>query len=185
MHDLQAAGGTAIDEHAPARVLPARVARAWVLALGLVGFGLDLITKTLAITHLDPYDPPRLLGGLLTLQLVRNPGAAFSMGESLTVLLTVIAATALVGLLGWVLPRVRHVGWVVASGFLLAGILGNLTDRLFRSPGFARGHVVDFLQLPYFAVFNVADMFITFAAVIIVWLTVITKVGFDGRPADG
>lgn len=152
--------------------------------MGLTGYGLDLLTKTLALAHLDPDNPPRLLGGLVTLQLIRNPGAAFSMGESLTILLTLIAVAALIGLLTWVVPRVRHIGWAVASGFLLAGILGNLTDRLFRPPGFARGHVIDFLQLPYFAIFNVADIFITSAAVIIVWLTMITKVGLDGRRVD-
>lgn len=156
-----------------------------MLSLGAFGYVLDLVTKVLALTYLDPSDPPRFLGGLLTFRLTRNPGAAFSMGESLTVVLTIIAASALAGLLFWVLPRVRHAGWTVAAGFLLAGILGNLTDRLFREPGFARGHVVDFIQLPYFAIFNVADMFITFAAVIVVWLTVITKVGMDGRRIDG
>lgn len=185
MRDLQTTGRTAIDTGERPRALTAGRALAWVLGLGLFGFLLDLSTKVLALNRLDPVDPPRFLGGLLTLRLTRNPGAAFSMGESFTVVLTVIAVSALAGLLFWVVPRVRHPGWVVATGFLLAGILGNLTDRLFREPGFARGHVVDFIQLPHFAIFNVADMFITFAAVIIVWLTVITKVGLDGRSVDG
>ena len=73
---------------------------------------------------------------------------------------------------------------------LLAGITGNLADRLFREPGPFRGHVVDFIQLPYFAIFNVADMFITAAAVLVIWLSMITQVSLGGvrlkeRPGGG
>ncbi len=102
------------------------------------------------------------------------------MGENLTVLLTIIAISALVAVLVWVVPRTRHVGWAVAIGFLLAGISGNLADRLFRAPGPFRGHVIDFIQLPYFAIFNVADIFITAAAVLGIWLSMVTQVSFNG-----
>ena len=120
-------------------------------------------------------------GGLLTLQLIHNPGAAFSLGENFTVVLTAIAASALVFVSWRLIPRVRHRGWAVGLGLLLAGILGNLTDRLIRPPGVARGHVVDFLQLPNFAIFNVADMCITFAAVTLGWLVLIRQVDLAGR----
>lgn len=164
--------------------------RALCLGVAVAGFALDLLTKNLAIATLDPARPVPLLGGLLTLQLIRNPGAAFSMGEDFTVVLTGIAITALVAVLGWVVPRLRHTGWAVAIGCLLAGITGNLADRLFREPGPFRGHVVDFLQLPYFAIFNVADIFITAAAVLVVWLSMITQVSLGGvrlkeRPGGG
>ncbi len=179
---MQAAGGAALT--APptlGRVLSAR--GAWALALGIaaVGYGLDLLTKQLALAHLDPQNPPVLLGGLLTLQLIRNPGAAFSMGEAFTPVLSLIALGALVFVLVRMVPRARHVGWVVALGLLLAGILGNLTDRLFREPGFLHGHVIDFLQLPHFAIFNVADMCITFAAATIIWLVALRQVDLGGR----
>lgn len=179
MRHLQAAGGTAITgEHAVAtRVAPYR----WLcLGVGAVGFVLDLVVKNAVIANLDPQHPMSLLGGLVTLQLIRNPGAAFSMGENFTVLLTIIAIAALVAVLAFVVPRIRHVGWAVTIGCLLAGIAGNLTDRLFRDPGPFRGHVVDFIQLPNFAIFNVADMFITAAAVIGIWLSMITQVSFNG-----
>lgn len=179
MRHLQAAGGTAITgEHAVAtRVAPYR----WFcLGVGAVGFVLDLVVKNAVIANLDPQHPMSLLGGLVTLQLIRNPGAAFSMGENFTVLLTIIAIAALVAVLAFVVPRIRHVGWAVTIGCLLAGIAGNLTDRLFRDPGPFRGHVVDFIQLPNFAIFNVADMFITAAAVIGIWLSMITQVSFNG-----
>jgi signal peptidase II len=176
---LQAAGGTAITgTHAAAtRVAPYR----WLcLGIGFFGFLLDLVVKNAVIANLDPQHPISLLGGLVTLQLIRNPGAAFSMGENFTVLLTIIAIAALVAVLVFIVPRLRHVGWAVTIGCLLAGIAGNLTDRLFREPGPFHGHVVDFIQLPNFAIFNVADMFITAAAVIGIWLSMITQVSFDG-----
>lgn len=155
---------------------------AWALGLGIavLGYGVDLLTKQLALAYLDPANPPVLLGGLLRLQLIFNPGAAFSMGEDFTIVLTLIAIAALVGVLAFLLPRARHRGWVVASGLILAGILGNLTDRLFRPPAPLHGHVIDFLQLPNFAIFNVADMCITFAAVLIIWLVAIKQVDLDG-----
>jgi signal peptidase II len=156
--------------------------RYWLLAavIGVLGLGLDQAVKTLAIARLDPHDPVPLLGGLVTLQLIRNPGAAFSLGESFTVVLTGVAIVALIAVAGWAVPRVRHVGWAVTVGLLMAGISGNLFDRLFREPGPFQGHVVDFIQLPYFAIFNVADMFITAAAVLVVWLSLISQVGLDG-----
>ena len=182
MRQLQAAGGTALTGPGPRshRVLSARSAGSLSLAIGAVGYGIDLLTKELALAHLDPTDPPVLLGGLLRLQLIRNPGAAFSMGEDFTVVLSLVAIAALVFVLAWLLPRTRHVGWSVGLGLLLAGILGNLTDRLVRPPAPFHGHVIDFLQLPNFAIFNVADMCITFAAITIIWLVVVTQVDLTG-----
>ncbi|MCW5953274.1 MAG: signal peptidase II [Propionibacteriaceae bacterium] len=166
----------------------ARRYRLLAAGIALIGIALDQLTKALAIAHLDPYQPIQLLGGLLTLQLIRNPGAAFSLGEQFTVVFTCIAIGALIGVSGWLLPKVRHIGWAVATGCLLAGIVGNLIDRLFREPGAFHGHVIDFLQLPHFAIFNVADMFITAAAALVIWLSLITQVSVAGvrlKRADG
>lgn len=160
-----------------------RAALTLALVVAALGYAADLATKQLALAYLDPANPPVLLGGLLTLQLIRNPGAAFSMGENFTVVLTAIAVAALVFVTAWMLPKVRHRGWAVGLGLLLAGICGNLTDRLFREPGFLHGHVIDFLQLPHFAIFNVADICITFAAITIVWLVAIRQVELDGSPS--
>ena len=180
MRHLQAAGGTAITDE-PVTATPRVATYRWLsIGIGIIGFGLDLLAKNAAIANLDPQKPIPLLGGLVTLRLIRNPGAAFSMGENFTVVLTIVAIAALVAVLGWVVPRIRHIGWSVTIGFLLAGIVGNLTDRLFREPGPFRGHVVDFIQLPNFAIFNVADMFITAAAVLGIWLSMITQVSFNG-----
>lgn len=151
------------------------------IVLALAGFMADLAAKSLAIAYLDPVRPPVLLGGLLTLQLIFNPGAAFSMGENFTIVLTCIALSAFVFVGFRMIPRVRHLGWAIAEGFLLAGIMGNLADRLFRPPAPFVGHVVDFIQLPHFAIFNVADMCITTAAVLVIWLVLFGKVNPDGR----
>ena len=105
---------------------------------------------------LPPPDRVRLLDGLLTLQVLRNSGAAFSIGTSMTIVFTLIA----VGVIFFILRtsrRLRSLPWAVTLGLLLGGATGNLTDRLLRSPGLFRGDVVDWIQLPHWPVFNVAD----------------------------
>jgi len=152
---------------APARLRVVALA----YAVAAVAFAADLVTKMLAVRHLPGHGPVHLVGDLLTLELARNPGAAFSTGTSHTPIISVIAIIA--GLVVvWFLGRVRSIGWAFALGLLLAGILGNLADRLFRSPGPFRGHVVDFIALPHWPVFNVADMCINVAAVLILVLAV-------------
>jgi len=160
--------------------------RYWVPAavIGVLGLTIDQVAKAVALANLDPQHPIPLLGGLVTLQLIGNPGAAFSMGEGFTAVLTCVAIAALIAVVGWGIPRVRHMGWAVTGGLLAAGIAGNLWDRLFRPPAPFQGHVVDFIQLPYFAILNIADIFITSAAVLVVWLSMITKVGLDGAPVS-
>jgi signal peptidase II len=149
--------------------------------VAVTGLTLDVITKVVAVGRLDPGEPIRLLGGLLTLRLIRNPGAAFSQGEQFTP----VFATAAILVVGFVIvrlvPRLGHAGWAVALGLLCAGVAGNLTDRLFRAPGVFRGHVVDFLELPYWPVFNVADMCISAAALMIIILAMIKGVGVNGE----
>ena len=143
------------------------VAVAYVVAA--VAFAADLATKMLVVRHLPGHGPVHLVGDLLKLELARNPGAAFSTGTSHTAIISVIAIVAAVVVV-WFIAKLRSMGWAFALGLLLAGILGNLSDRLFRSPGPFRGHVVDFIALPHWPVFNVADMCINVAAVLILIL---------------
>jgi signal peptidase II len=152
----------------------------WV-CVAVVGLALDVVTKVIAVSQLEPGQPVRLLGGLLTLRLIRNAGAAFSQGERFTPIFAVVAVLVLAYVAIRLVPRLGHAGWAVALGLLSAGVAGNLTDRLFRSPGVLRGHVVDFLELPHWPVFNVADMCISAAAAMVVVLGVIKNVGVDGR----
>jgi signal peptidase II len=150
-----------------ARGGPRAGALALFAVIALAGYLTDLVTKVLAVEHLTGKDPVPLVGDLLTLYLARNPGAAFSTGTSYTLVLTVVAVAAAVAVL-WVVRRLRSTGWAVGLGFLMAGVLGNLTDRIFRSPGAFRGHVVDFLQLPHWPIFNVADVCINVAAAVVI-----------------
>jgi signal peptidase II len=141
-----------------------------------------LATKQFVLQNLDPNTSVPILGGLVTFRLLLNPGAAFSMGEGFSMGFALFAVAALAFVTLWLMPRVRQWGWVVVSALLWSGIAGNLTDRLFREPSPPlHGWVVDFIQIPYFAVFNVADICITAAAVIIVWLTAVRQVGFTGE----
>ncbi len=123
----------------------------------------DVVTKRLAVEHLTGQPDQQLVGELLQLHLTRNPGAAFSTGTAFTEVLTFVAIIA-VGVVLWLSRRLGSATWAVALAFLLAGVTGNLTDRMFREPGPFRGHVIDFLMLPNWPVFNVADICINVAA---------------------
>nr|WP_233157947.1 signal peptidase II [Actinokineospora bangkokensis] len=149
----------------------------------LLVYALDLVTKVLATANLEGRPPVRVLGGLVYLDLVRNPGAAFSMATGMTWVLTLVAIGVVVAIV-WIVPKLRSVGWAIGLGLVLAGALGNLTDRLFRAPGAFEGHVVDFVSVfgpggQYFPVFNVADSGISVGGVLIVLLAVL------GREYDG
>lgn len=149
-----------------------------LLAVALVVLALDQAVKTVAVRTLAGRDPVELLGGLLTLRLVRNPGAAFGLAGGMTVLLTLVAAVVVVAVLRSA-RRLFSFPWALTLGLLLGGAMGNLLDRLFRPPGVLRGHVIDMLELPHWPVFNVADMAITTAAVAVVALSA------TGRQLDG
>ena len=154
------------------------------------GLALDALTKIIAVRALDPQQPVVLLGGLLTLRLIRNPGAAFSLGEQYTFVFALLALAVIAFVIIKLVPRLGHPGWAVALGLLCAGVAGNLSDRVFRTPGFLRGHVVDFLQLPYLPIFtrpifNLADVCITSAAVLIMVLAMIKNVGLSGERYPG
>jgi signal peptidase II len=124
-----------------------------------------------------------VLGDLLQLTLVRNPGAAFSTGTSYTIVLSLVAVAATVVVLV-IARRLRNPLWAFGLGCLLGGVLGNLTDRVFREPSVLRGHVVDFIALPHWPVFNVADMSINVAAAVIV-IQALRGVPHSGGGAEG
>ncbi|GAB47963.1 lipoprotein signal peptidase [Mobilicoccus pelagius NBRC 104925] len=173
---------TSTTPAAGSRVLSRPRLTATMLVLAAAVWALDQATKQWALGRFTPGEAEPFLGRLLQFTLVFNPGAAFSMGTAFTPVITVIMAAVGIGLLV-ASTRVGSRWWAMSAGFLLGGALGNLTDRLFRPPGFAHGHVVDFLMLPDFPVFNVADSFITTAAVCIV-LAAIKDIPFGGRAAD-
>jgi signal peptidase II len=147
-------------------------------AIAASAYALDVVTKVLAVEYLRGEPRLPLVGDVLSLYLTYNSGAAFSFLTGHTEVLTVVALAATVVVL-WVARRLGSTGWAIALGFLLGGVLGNLTDRLVREPGFMRGHVVDFFMLPNFPVFNVADICINIAAATII-LQALRGINVDG-----
>jgi signal peptidase II len=143
-----------------------------VLVLVLVALGVyavDQVSKALAVAHLRPGDAVSLVGDLLQLRLIRNPGAAFSVATGMTWLLTLVAVGVVVVVVRSA-RRLASLPWAVVLGLLLGGAVGNLTDRLVREPGVGRGHVVDFIAYGQLFIGNVADIAIVVAAVGVVVL---------------
>ena len=153
--------------------------RGWIAVLVLaVGYVLDQLTKRWVETTMTEGQVIDVMPPLLRWHSIRNSGAAFSIGEEHTWVFTLIQAGVAVFVVV-LLFRVRSTPWANALGGLLGGVLGNLTDRLFRPPAFGVGHVVDFIALPNFAIFNIADSLIVCSMIGIVLLM------FTGRRLDG
>jgi signal peptidase II len=131
---------------------------------------LDIVTKVLAVHLLTPGQPVSIIGDTVTWTLVRNSGAAFSMATGYTWVLTLIATAVVIGII-WMGRRLVNPWWAVGLGMILGGALGNLVDRFFRSPGPLRGHVVDFLSIGWWPVFNVADPSVVGGAALLVGLS--------------
>ena len=148
-----------------------RATRAVMVTVAVLGLVLDRVTKHWALHALSSHDH-QIIPGWLSLHVVYNSGAAFSMGTSFTIGLSCLSIIALAFVLVWVFPRARGRLTSLASGLIAAGIAGNLLDRLLREPGPMRGTVVDFIAVRYFAVFNVADVCITSAAILFIWWAV-------------
>ncbi len=184
---MQAASRASLNDDDASPRPGARMPRGRALSLffsvAAIGYAVDLATKQLAVTRLETGDYHPVVGQWFGLLLTSNSGAAFSLGTSYTLVLTVVAAVAAVVTLTVALRRLRSTGWAWGLGFLLAGILGNLTDRLVREPEPFRGHVVDFLRFPNFPVFNVADVCINAAAAFII-IQSVRGMRVDGRPSD-
>jgi lipoprotein signal peptidase len=140
-----------------------------LLAVAVTVLVADIISKVIVVATLSGRPPVRLLGGLLTLRVDRNPGAAFSIGTSMTIVFTAIAVGVIIFILR-TSRRIRSTAWAITLGLLLGGATGNLTDRLLRSPGPLRGYVVDWIQLPHWPVFNVADSAIVCGGILAVLL---------------
>lgn len=171
MHAMQDQTGAPLSAGRPRLVCVA-------LAVAAATVVLDQVTKIWALQALTPGEPVDLIGRFLRLNLIRNPGAAFSIGNQATWLLTIIAVGVLVVILVS-LRRLGHRGWAICLGLILGGALGNLIDRFFREPGVGRGHVVDMIDYAGLFIGNVADIAIVVAAAVIAVLAW-RGVGLDG-----
>jgi signal peptidase II len=143
----------------------------------------DIVTKQLVVSQLTDREPVRLLGGAVYLDVIRNSGAAFSLGTRYTFVFPLITALVVVWI-GWTARRLRSAPWAIALGLVLGGALGNLMDRIFRAPGPMVGHVIDFISVfgpngEHFAVFNAAD------SALCVGVSLAVLLELTGRRVDG
>ncbi len=145
----------------------ARPVPRWLAPSIVVGVVLlDQLTKVWVVASLSDA-PLSIVGGDVELHLARNSGGAFSLFTNATLVLALLAIVLSVVLVRAV-QRARDRLTVVALSMVLAGALGNLIDRIARSPGFLRGEVVDFVHVGTFPTFNVADSSITIGAILLV-----------------
>ncbi len=163
-----------------------------VVALAAVIVALDQLSKHWAETSLVALEPRAVVGELLQFRLLYNSGAAWGMGSGITPVVTLVQIAICIGALVYVVRSVRSVPWAIALGCIVGGALGNIHDRILRAPSPFHGEVVDFIELPHWPVFNVADMAVVVGAVLIVLLGVLGVVADppasdreDGAVADG
>lgn len=151
----------------------------WLFAgFAAFAYAFDQLTKLWVTGSMVEGERIPVLPPLLHWYYIRNSGAAFSIGENVTWVFTLVMAGVSVAIF-FQLRKLGSAWWALALGLLLGGALGNLTDRLFREPSFGMGHVVDFIQLPNFAIFNIADSAVVCAVVVICLLT-LRGIGLDG-----
>jgi signal peptidase II len=154
-----------------------------LVAIAVVVLVIDQLAKWWVVANL-PYRVPRdVVGNLLIFEYDRNPGAAFSIGTGSTWIFSIVGVAVLIFVI-WYARRIRSMVWALVFGLVLGGLMGNLSDRLFRPPGFGVGEVVDFLRIPLLpAIFNLADSAIVAAMILFLILTIL-GVGLDGRRAS-
>ncbi|MGW3631047.1 signal peptidase II [Streptomyces sp. NPDC005122] len=168
------------DEGAAAPAQPPKGKRriAVLFTVAVLAYALDLGSKLLVVARLEHHAPIEIVGDWLKFEAIRNAGAAFGFGEAFTIIFTMIAAAVII-VIARLARKLYSLPWAIALGLLLGGALGNLTDRIFRSPGIFEGAVVDFIAPKHFAVFNLADSAIVCGGILIVLLS------FRGLDPDG
>jgi signal peptidase II len=163
---MQATRGAAVTDTA-GREAPRRTVL--VLLTAFLVLVADVVSEVAIVATMREGETVRVLGRLLRIDYTRNAGAAFSIGTGATVLFSAVAAVVAVVIVRQARRLVSR-SWAVTLGLLLGGALGNLVDRLLRSPGPLRGHVVDWIELPHWPVFNIADSAIVIGGCIAVLL---------------
>ncbi|WP_083983673.1 signal peptidase II [Actinomadura hibisca] len=154
-----------------------------LIAVAVTALALDVISKIVVVATLQDRPPIELLGGLLTLRETRNSGAAFSIGTGYTVVFTVIAIGVVVAIIRTA-RNLRSLPWAICLGLMLGGAFGNLIDRVLRAPAPLKGHVVDWIELPHWPVFNLADSAIVCGGVLAVLLAA-RGLQIDGTRVSG
>lgn len=159
------------EGRAPIRSSGANRARRLFIAITVIIFALDLISKNWAFSYLQYREPVKLIGDFLQLTFATNPGAAFNLIADATLILSSVKLCVAAFIL-YFIGRVTNGSWAIALGLLLGGVLGNLMDRAFRPPGPWRGEVIDWIELPNWPVFNIADSAIVTSAILMSLLAI-------------
>lgn len=159
---------------------PHRRGLLWVVLIALGVIALDQLAKWWAVQTLEGKPPVQVVGQLLQLTFARNPGGAFSIGTAYTWLFTSVAIAVVCTIL-YFSRRVQSAWWLLALGLITGGAIGNLVDRVSQPPGVGTGHVIDFIQLPNWPIFNVADMSVVCGACLVVALSLF---GVEPRPSQ-
>ena len=171
------------DEPAPVELQPVRRRLPLLLAVAAVILIADVVSKLLVVANLQLGETVDVIPSVLDLQLTRNAGAAFGFAAGATIIFTVVAAAVVVFIVR-AARKLGSVGWAWSLGLLLGGALGNLADRLFRAPGPLRGHVVDWIHIHHWPVFNLADSAIVVGGILAVYLSM-RGITLDGRRPSG
>lgn len=153
-----------------------------MVLLGIAIVIVDQIAKVFAVENLED-GPVQIVGESVRFALVRNSGAAFSLGEDATPVFSVLATVVVLGLV-WYSRRVTEKWWGLGLGLILGGAAGNLIDRLVRAPGFLHGHVIDYFSVGWFPVFNIADAALTIGVVVIAFAVLFGRDPYPMEPDE-
>lgn len=140
--------------------------RYFFVASATIVFALDLVTKNWAVSSLQYREPIRVIGDFLKFTYSTNKGAAFNIADNATIGLSIVKLCVATFLIYYI-RKVTSVWWGLALGLLCGGVIGNLWDRITRAPGRWGGEVVDWIELPHWPIFNIADSCIVVSAVFI------------------
>ena len=157
------------EGRAPITSSRAERARRLFITFATLIFAIDLITKNWAVDYLQFREPIQVLGDFLKLTFATNPGAAFNFATDATLILSSLKLCVAAFIIYYI-RRVTNTRWAIALGALLGGVVGNLWDRATRPPGNWRGEVIDWIELPNWPVFNIADSAIVCAGIFMTWL---------------
>jgi len=158
-----------------------RLRGALLIAAGVIL--LDQLSKHWAVNALADHDVPVI--GSLRLNLAFNTGMAFSRGTGIGPVIGIVALLVVVGLLISI-GRATSPLYTPAVGLIIGGAVGNILDRLFRSPGWFRGGVIDFIDVQWWPIFNIADIGVTVGGALLLLSTLRPERGtVPVAPDDG
>jgi len=150
-----------------------KIAVAFGVGVATVVTIFDQLTKTWAVNALDDGRIVHVVS-TLRMNLTYNSGMAFSQGQGLGPVIGVLALLVVVAL---TLSLRKSSDWrrLLATGLIIGGAVGNIVDRVFRGTGKFHGSVVDFIDLQWWPIFNVADMGVFVGAALLIFSAAVPR----------